>query len=291
MKQLFFILWLSITSSAAFSQKIIADTLAPRHIVSEGKSIFLIAGNTDIPFKIKPAYISIVQSAIKKKRNVAISYNKNTAQIMSLKLLQKSADSMYLMRERFTSDTEYISKTPLNEEIPRNLVDTIFQYFKNLSCSAVAVCGQDSPKCISFDYKDNGCNYRAHWMRKLLAEKYGYTCRKIFVESPGLLRVISNDNCAPRGNCVYWGWHVAIYVHAVNPDNTKEWLVIDPSLFSSGPVSADDWTAAQRCTCNGRTGRTSQYYTTPPNQNSPNGHLDNERETIPKLIYFCRQCH
>lgn len=69
-------------------------------------------------------------------------------------------------------------------------------------------------------------------MRQILAAN-GYSCQKQFVY--GSLRA-STGVC-----CVSWSYHVAVLVKFVNASGVTEERIIDPSLFSNGPVLATTW--------------------------------------------------
>jgi hypothetical protein len=72
-------------------------------------------------------------------------------------------------------------------------------------------------------------------MRQILLNA-GYDCEKQFVY--GNLRA-STGTC-----CVSWVYHVAILVSYKNASGIVEKRIIDPSLFSSGPVTDAAWRAA-----------------------------------------------
>lgn len=112
----------------------------------------------------------------------------------------------------------------------------IFNYMRYQSC------GNVNGVCIPFQYVKDGCYARAHYMKKLMEEKFGYTCQKLFSYAG------ANSNLAVNasnlGCCVRWGYHVAPCV--VIPINGRyEYYIIDPSMFSR-PVSANEWLNAQK---------------------------------------------
>ncbi len=103
--------------------------------------------------------------------------------------------------------------------------------------------------CIPFQYVRDGCYARAHKMRKIIEEKYGYCCEKVFSFALG------NDDLAVRANkwggcCVTWWYHVAPLVRVrikLFGIKLEIALVIDPSMFDK-PVLLSTWLAAQENT-------------------------------------------
>jgi Glutaminase len=105
--------------------------------------------------------------------------------------------------------------------------------------------------CIPFQYVRDGCYARAHKMRQIIEDQYGYCSEKIFSFALG------NDTLAVRANkwggcCVWWWYHVAPLVRVrvriklppfANLDFTLA-MVIDPSMFDK-PVLLSSWLMAQ----------------------------------------------
>lgn len=121
----------------------------------------------------------------------------------------------------------------------------IFDYCAQQSCHLPGPT-VESP-CIPFQYVRDGCYARAHKMRKIITEKYGYCCEKVFS-----FAIDNDDTLAVRadkwgGCCVFWWYHVAplvrIQVKILNIKFTLA-LVIDPSMFDK-PVLLSSWLMAQ----------------------------------------------
>jgi len=104
--------------------------------------------------------------------------------------------------------------------------------------------------CIPFQYVRDGCYARAHKMRQIIEDQYGYCCEKVFSFALG------GDRLAVRANkwggcCVTWWYHVAplVRVHVrikllfVTLDFELA-MVIDPGMFDK-PVLLSTWLAAQ----------------------------------------------
>ncbi len=121
----------------------------------------------------------------------------------------------------------------------------IFDYCAQQSCHLPGPT-VESP-CIPFQYVIDGCYARAHKMRKIITEKYGYCCEKVFS-----FAIDDDDTLAVRadkwgGCCVFWWYHVAplirIQVKILSIKFTLA-LVIDPSMFDK-PVLLSSWLMAQ----------------------------------------------
>ncbi len=120
-------------------------------------------------------------------------------------------------------------------------LDSIFAYCKAQGC-ATGTATIDY--CIPFQYVVDGCYARAHKMRQIMENTFGYSCEKVFsYEGPtGYLAVDAGD-C-----CVFWWYHVAPLVSVKVEVGPKHYLikkyVMDPSMFDE-PVTIETWTSAQ----------------------------------------------
>lgn len=119
----------------------------------------------------------------------------------------------------------------------------IFDYCAQQSCH---LPGPPTP-CIPFQYVIDGCYARAHQMRRIITEKYGYCCEKVFS-----FAIDNDDTLAVRadkwgGCCVFWWYHVAplirVQIKILNFSFVLA-LVIDPSMFDK-PVLLSSWLTAQ----------------------------------------------
>jgi hypothetical protein len=104
--------------------------------------------------------------------------------------------------------------------------------------------------CIPFQYVRDGCYARAHKMRKIITERFGYCCEKVFSFANQ-----GSDTLAVRadkvgGCCVFWWYHVAplvrVRIKILNASFVLA-LVIDPSMFNK-PVLLSSWLMAQENT-------------------------------------------
>jgi hypothetical protein len=108
--------------------------------------------------------------------------------------------------------------------------------------------------CIPFQYVRDGCYARAHKMRQIITDQYGYCCEKVFsfaIPYPNRLAVKANKW---GGCCVTWWYHVAplarvrikIKLLSFNFEFVLA-MVIDPGMFDK-PVLLSSWLAAQEDT-------------------------------------------
>ena len=100
--------------------------------------------------------------------------------------------------------------------------------------------------CIPFQYVIDGCYARAHQMRKIIENRFGYCCEKVFSFALG------DDRLAVRadkwgGCCVTWWYHVAPLVRVrikILSVSVEVAMVIDPGMFNK-PVLLTTWLMAQ----------------------------------------------
>jgi Glutaminase len=112
---------------------------------------------------------------------------------------------------------------------------TIFNYCAAQGCYLGPT--QVQP-CIPFEYVRDGCFARAHKMRQIINNDFGYCSEKVF--SYGNLSVLATKW---GGCCVGWVYHVAPLVR-VKINNGIYCYVIDPGMFDK-PVLLSEWLAAQ----------------------------------------------
>ena len=162
----------------------------------------------------------------------------------------------------------------------------IFDYCAQQSCHLPGPTVENP--CIPFQYVVDGCYARAHKMRKIITEKYGYCCEKVFSYATE-----NDDDLAVQANkwggcCVTWWYHVAplirVRVKILTFDFTLA-LVIDPGMFDK-PVLLSSWLMAQENSACSPNARVSSYsiqpgsaytpgYSTDPNYTSTNQTLIN----------------
>lgn len=187
------------------------------------------------PFQIKDskdneAYISMIEQAVKDESPIHVFMKGNTTEIA--KVEKATQDDIRYFKSVLTKETKSDNSQKLASVIPDlATLNSLFTQIKNQSCGTSTA----SSPCITFRYPVDGCYARAHKMRQILINA-GYDCEKQFVY--GNLRA-STGTC-----CVSWVYHVAILVSFKNASGVVEKRIIDPSLFSSGPVTDAAWRAA-----------------------------------------------
>ncbi len=176
--------------------------------------------------KENETFISMIQSAVENETPVHVFLKKNSNEIAKVEKA-KDEDVTYF-KSIFTKETQ--SETSKAVSVIPNLatLNNLFTQIKNQSCGTSTA----SSPCITFRYAVDGCYARAHKMRQILLNA-GYDCEKQFVY--GNLKA-STGTC-----CVSWGYHVAILVSFKNASGVVEKRIIDPSLFTSGPVTDTAW--------------------------------------------------
>ena len=286
------------------------DTLRPFNQKKVEGGLYRISfDNTNIPlFTDSKTILKDINTAKRSGNPLKVKYDNTTNKIISIKTIELSKTEKFLQKFDTLSFVKFnyngakslkfnqthfldqieIANASLAQEIPLDSVKIIFEYFQQLSCSLNPVCHKE-PVCITFDYKINGCNARAHWMKKILEEQFHYACQKIFTE--GNLIALNDGTCG--GNCVSWAWHVALLVQTNDASGKKGELVIDPSLFSMA-VSRNDWIAAQEKVCakTSKKGTVETVSVKSDDTYTPNGSTDLAYKDTKKLLYkFCSKCH
>jgi Glutaminase len=128
----------------------------------------------------------------------------------------------------------------------------IFDFCKQQTCTVGPT--QIIP-CIPFNYAVDGCFARAHKMRYIIEQRYGYCSEKVFSFGDLWVRASLSGGC-----CVSWWYHVAPLVRvSQGPLARPLCYVIDPSMFTQ-PVLLSTWLAAQGNTsCYATAGGVSSY--------------------------------
>ena len=107
------------------------------------------------------------------------------------------------------------------------------------------------PQCIPFQYVIDGCYARAHAMRRIIEDDYGYCCEKVFSFANQNMDTLAVNASKWGGCCVTWWYHVAPLVRVRVTIRLGAFrlqfviaLVIDPGMFDK-PVLLSSWLAAQ----------------------------------------------
>ena len=157
----------------------------------------------------------------------------------------------------------------------------IFDFCANQSCNLPGPYAI-SP-CIPFQYVIDGCYARAHKMRKIITEKYGYCCEKVFSFANQ-----NNDRLAVQANkwggcCVTWWYHVAPLIRVrikLLSISIELALVIDPGMFDK-PVLLSSWLAAQKNAACSANANVSMYSIEPGSAYTPANYAGTQFSTDP----------
>ncbi|MBB6369431.1 protein-glutamine glutaminase [Chryseobacterium shigense] len=181
---------------------------------------------TITPTEENEKYISLIREAVKNETPIQVFIKPNTHEIT--KVEKGNEEDIRFFKSAYTKQAK--SETNKLTSVLPNVatLNSMFNLIKNQACGTSTA----SSPCITFRYPVDGCYARAHKMRQILINN-GYDCEKQFVY--GNLKA-STGTC-----CVSWSYHVAILVSYKNASGVTEKRIIDPSLFSSGPVTDTAW--------------------------------------------------
>lgn len=108
--------------------------------------------------------------------------------------------------------------------------------------------------CIPFQYVRDGCFARAHKMRQIIEDQYGYCSEKVFSFANEGNNTLAVKAGKWGGCCITWWYHVAPLVRVrvrikllFLTLDVQLALVIDPGMFDK-PVLLSTWLAAQEDT-------------------------------------------
>lgn len=151
-----------------------------------------------------------------------------------------------------------------------NTLVTIFNYCASQGCNKPGPYA--IPNCIPFQYVIDGCYARAHKMRQMIMDKYGYCCEKVFSygEYPSTLAVKADKW---GGCCVRWWYHVVplLRVKVKRGSLTLQIAyVIDPGMFNT-PVTLSTWLNAQKNTTCAPNANVTSYSIQPGTAYTPAG--------------------
>jgi hypothetical protein len=129
--------------------------------------------------------------------------------------------------------------------------------------------------CIPFQYVRDGCYARAHKMRQIITDQYGYCCEKVFSFANNYPDRLALKAGKWGGCCVTWWYHVAPLVRVRIKIKLLSFnlefvlaMVIDPGMFDK-PVLLSTWLAAQEDTTCDANANLSMYAIQPGSAYSP----------------------
>jgi hypothetical protein len=149
----------------------------------------------------------------------------------------------------------------------------IFDFCANQSCNLPGPYA--IPQCIPFQYVVDGCYARAHAMRRIIEDEFGYCCEKVFSFANQNMDALAVNASKWGGCCVTWWYHVAPLLRTrVRLDvgwlrlQFEIALVIDPGMFDK-PVLLSSWLAAQENLACSSNARVSMYSIQPGSAYTP----------------------
>jgi Glutaminase len=142
------------------------------------------------------------------------------------------------------------------------------------------------PNCIPFQYVRDGCYARAHKMRQMIQQKYGYCCEKVFsfANSGNATLAVKADKWG--GCCVNWWYHV-VPLFRVNMKvagfTYQVCYVLDPGMFNQ-PVTLSTWLQAQKNTTCSPNANVSMYSIQPGSAYAPSNYAGTTFSTDPNYV-------
>lgn len=111
--------------------------------------------------------------------------------------------------------------------LPEASLPAVFTSMAGLACTPAL-----PDDCLPFDYPNQGCESRSHWMCQLL-EAEGHTLGKVWVFNFPEADTANHPCCH-----IKWHWHVAPFLRIEGePDPIAAVRVLDPSLHPTGFVT------------------------------------------------------
>jgi len=214
--------------------------------------------NTPVRFSINPARLSI--SNITKATDEEIrSYNSGNG-LNSTEMKIKGAAPVTIDVTKI--DTSVFNKVDYQSRFPvfrlcNNVVPDYATLVNIFNYCASQGCNNPPPytisNCIPFQYVKDGCYARAHKMRQMISQKFGYCVEKVFSFAEGYPKKLAVKANMWGGCCVEWWYHVVPLLRLNVKVGTRTYqicYVIDPGMFTT-PVTLSTWLQAQKnTTCN-----------------------------------------
>lgn len=140
--------------------------------------------------------------------------------------------------------------------------------------------------CIPFQYVRDGCYARAHKMRWIITEKYGYCCEKVFSFANQNFDTLAVQANKWGGCCVFWWYHVAPLIRVkvtLGKLSVVLALVIDPGMFDK-PVLLSSWLYAQENAACSADANVSMYSIQPGSAYAPANYQGTAFSTDPNYV-------
>jgi hypothetical protein len=259
---------------AAPAENSLVLTIAEVITSADKKTVTVHFNEREQPFTIDAAQkdiVAVVAKALKSKKPVKVSLDPKTSLLVTaaaltaveLTAFQKTALPTIQGAKLTTIDLKTVdtSKFNLMAGEPKALAagcnnwiipdyNTAVNIFNFCAAQRCIIGPTVVQPCIPFQYVRDGCHARAHKMRDIIENRYGYCTQKVF--SYGIAPNNLSVRASKWGNCcVTWWFHVAPIV-LVKVNGINYYYVIDPGMFNA-PVSLTTWLQAQANTsCNAK---------------------------------------
>jgi len=180
--------------------------------------------------------LDTLKNAQEKKIRLLVTDTDIDHEIIDIKAVKNSSRSAILE-----------SPLPLMRLTPTIVSEQRAKELFNLVSSRNCNPATASSPCIPFLYPDDGCWIRAELMCDLMIKESVTTGSAVKVEPEKIwidgqlygVKTVNHPNCA-----ISWGWHVAPTLLVSTPKGSQR-MVLDPSLFPSGPVTPENWKKVQ----------------------------------------------
>ncbi len=218
-------------------------------IFNESAAIYHIAKNAS-------AAINALQEA--KERDIPVVVRVSEKEIQEVRMAGKEQVAAYRQAAENALDTlslqEILSQG--NQKNGRTVIpdmrtlNRIFDALKDMSVATTSgrVIGYNLNYPgyylgrVPFQYAHDGCFARAHAMRYVIENNFGYQSWKRFIvaSNSNIPLTVKATKWGNRGCCIVWSFHVAPVVQVRTSSNRVEVHVLDPSLFDR-PVPVATW--------------------------------------------------
>ncbi|MGA7827928.1 MAG: protein-glutamine glutaminase family protein [Geobacteraceae bacterium] len=252
-----------------------------------------------------------LEEALKKTRPLVVTFDDSRATIKAvarpsakeLELFRSLRQKMLQSEKPQIVDLEKIDTTHFNDiknlkfPVWKLCLKTVPNYTKAkeiFDYCAKQSCNLPGPylvtPCIPFQYVRDGCYARAHKMKWLISQHFGYCSEKVFSFANS-----NNDDLAVvaskwGGCCVTWWYHVAPVIQVKTKILIKGKVlnlvlayVIDPGMFDK-PVLLSTWLRAQENTTCSPHAKVSAYTIQPSSAYSPANYQGTTFTTDPQYI-------
>lgn len=216
-------------------------------------------------------YVKILENARMNETPLEVVYELNSYEIEIISNLNQEWNVDY-----YKDKEEEESKVKLEKELidvieNEKKLTEIWDFIVRQNCNNT----YDVDVCIPFYYKRDGCYARAHKMRQIIEDTYGYQTLKVFSydsETPGNNSRYKTLAVRDENSCIFWWYHVAPLIKCQIHNEIKE-FILDPSL-SNELLTLDQWLQLQENLSCSRRAKVGSYEKKPSYIYYPSGRRD-----------------